>query len=161
MTLSLVHQATSTLLDPSFPIIFICFFHPLFCRVLGMFSLTTLSSLFLIPLPKLTVYQKSFLIYSSRFPPLSFLLSSCFKMRTGLLFSHPSPSSFLPPGLFLPPFRLSTANAFCCMCIDFFLSFSPYPQISRDLAHLHYFAIETIFPPKQCGPDRLMSHALE
>jgi len=149
------HQPTSTPLDPSSPIIFISFLRPLSYRVLGMFSLATLFPLFLIPLPKLTVYQKPSFIYpplvvpfsSVIFPPLS-----CFGMRTGLLSSHTSFSSFLSPGLFLPLFRLSSPFlrwTLSAACVSIFpVLFSNFPNF----AHLHYFAIETIFPPKRVVP---------
>jgi len=152
--ITLVQQAISTLLDPSFPIIFICFLRPLFCRVLGVFSLATLSPLFLIPLPKLTVYQKPFFIYPPRFPPLSFLLSRASEYVPGC-YSVTLPPRFYPPGsshLFPVSLLPLFAERFLLHVYPFFSVLFFISSNLPDLAHLHYFVIETIFPPKHVVP---------
>ena len=140
---------------PSFLFVFF-----VLCRVLGMFSPATLPPLSLIRLPKLTVYQKSFFIYSPLiipFYPVIFPPLSCFQMRTGL-YSVTVPSLRYPLGsfhLFFFLSFLSTLNAFCCMCINFFGPFLHIlkflkPRAFTLLCHRDYIPPKHVVPTVWC-----------
>lgn len=73
---------------------------------------------------------------------------------------HTSIFRFLPLSPFSYHSSFSTLNAFCCMCIPLSIPFFT-PSNFPNLAHLRYFAVEPIFLPQVCGPDRLMSYALQ
>ena len=126
-------------------------FLPVFCPTVFLVRFFLLRFLiFNTTLPKLTVSNVVFYLFSSVCDhPVSVPLL-CFEMRTPCLFGHSFPIS-----IFRSPFT-SKLNAFCCMCILCpipFLISSNFPNL---LEHLHYRHRAYIFT-QVCGPDHLMS----
>ena len=78
-------------------------------------------------------------------------------MRTGLLFSHPSSALrfYLPGSFYLFSVSLLPLypERFLLHVYRFFPFLFSISSNFPDLAHLHYFVIETIFPRKQVVPS--------